>query len=66
VRLVHQLFAHLGFDFIGHRSVILEQFAGVLAALADALALVGVPGAELFDDVLLGGDIDQFAFLGDA
>ena len=43
-----------------------SRLAGVLAPLADPLALVGVPGAELFDDVLLGRHIDQLAFLGDA
>src|SRR5579864_9342613 len=66
VRLVHQFCAHLGFDFVGHRGVVLEQLARVLASLTDALAVVGVPGAELLHDVLVGGEIDQLAFLGDA
>ena len=46
--------------------IVLQELAGVLAALADALALVAVPGAALLDDVLRHAEIDQIAFFRDA
>src|SRR5208283_3123660 len=63
-RLVHQFLAHLGFDLVRHRVIGAQQLAGVLASLPDALALVGIPGAELLDDILFGRNIDQLALLG--
>src|SRR5262249_59121980 len=46
--------------------MLLEIGLGVLAALADALAIEGEPGARLLDDPGLDPEIDQFSRLGDA
>ena len=46
--------------------VLLEELLGVLAALAEALAVVGEPGAGLLDDAGLDAEIDELADLGDA
>src|SRR5262249_8217778 len=54
------------FDLGGNGRILLEEGLGVLAALADALAVVGEPGAGLLDDTGGGTEIDQFAGLGDA
>src|SRR5262245_66497354 len=43
----------------------LQEGLGVLAALADPLAVVGKPGAGLFDNAGLDAQIDQLADLGD-
>src|SRR5262245_56731528 len=43
-----------------------QEVPRVLASLADALAVVGVPGARLLDDALLGAEVDQLALLRDA
>src|SRR5881398_2975571 len=43
-----------------------HEVARVLAALTDAVATEGVPGAGLLDDALLGRDVDQLSLLGDA
>ena len=48
------------------RGFALQEGLGVLAALAEALAVVGEPGAGLFDDAGLDAEIDQFADLGNA
>src|SRR5262249_42859583 len=49
-----------------HRGVLAQEVARVLASLAEALAVVGVPGARLLDDAVLGGDVEQLALLRDA
>ena len=54
-----------GFDFPGDVRIVFQESLGVLAALADALAVVGVPGAGFFDDAGCA-EIDQFALLRDA
>jgi hypothetical protein len=36
---------------------------GVLAALADALAVIGIPGAGFLDHVGFDAEVDQFADL---
>src|SRR5690242_5136915 len=46
--------------------MLLEELFGVLAALADALALPGEPRATLLEDVVLGGQIEHVAFAADA
>ena len=46
-----------------HVRIVLQELAGVLAALADALALVAEPGAALLDQVLRHAQIEQVAFL---
>ena len=43
-----------------------EMGLGVLAALAEADAVEGEPGAGLLDDAGLDAEVDQFARLGDA
>src|SRR5215468_10556314 len=52
-----------GLDLGGDVGVGLEEAFGVLAALADALAVVGEPGARLFDHARLDAEIDQLAAL---
>src|SRR5580698_10865197 len=54
------------FDFCRDVGIGLEEAFGVLAALADALAVIGEPGAGFFDDAGLDAEIDQFAVLGHA
>jgi hypothetical protein len=36
-----------------HLAVLAQELAGVVLALADLLALVGIPGAGLLDDLVL-------------
>ena len=43
-----------------------EELAYVLASLADALALVRVPGAAFVDDIAGDAEIEEIAFLGDS
>lgn len=64
--LAHQLGADELVDFRGSLRVFLEEFAGILAALADALVAVGEPRAGLMDDIQRHGIIQQAAFLADA
>src|ERR1700684_3223299 len=54
------------FDFCRDVGIGLEESFAVLATLADALAVVGEPGAGFFHDAGLDAEIDQFAVLGDA
>src|SRR5580700_8118129 len=54
------------FDFGRDIGIGLEEAFGVLAALADALAVIGEPGAGFLHDAGLDAEIDQFAVLGDA
>ena len=42
---------HLVFDLHRQGWVLTQELAGVVATLADLFALVGVPGARLFQDV---------------
>ena len=54
-----------GIHFLGepltHLGILLEEAARILPALTDALAAVGVPGAALLDDPVLGGAGDEAA-----
>src|SRR5690606_34117829 len=61
-----QLLAQLGFQFQGDLGILLEVVAGVLLALADALAAVAVPGAGLVDELGVHAQLDQFALAADA
>src|SRR5262249_59885027 len=45
----------------GHRRMLAQEVARVLASLTDALAVVGVPRARLLDDAVLRGDVEQLA-----
>src|SRR5579864_2869723 len=48
--LRRELCAELGLDFVSYRRVCLQEVARVLTALANPLAVVGIPCAELLDD----------------
>src|SRR5262245_5885378 len=61
-----ELLPYVRFDRSRDFGVLAQEVARVLASLADALAVERVPGAGLLDDALLGGDVDQLAFLRDA
>src|SRR6202035_2571794 len=58
--------ADLVLDLVADIVVLLQIELGVLAALADALALVGEPRAGFLDDAGLDAEIDQLTGLGDA
>src|SRR5690606_18730515 len=58
--------ADLLLDRLRHGGVLAQEILGVLAALADALAIVGKPGTRLLDDVGLHAEVDEFAHLGHA
>src|SRR5437773_2748248 len=55
------LVAHPGLDLLRHLGMVLQIVFGVLPALADALALEGVPCAALFDDATFGSEIDDLS-----
>src|SRR5262245_37495317 len=61
-----ELLAQRGFQLRGKGRVVLEELAGVLLALTDALAVVAVPGARLLDQLGFHAHVDQFAFAGNA
>src|SRR5262249_57678606 len=52
-----------GFDLGGDIGIGLEEGLGVLAALPDALAVVGEPGAGLLDHACFNPEIDRLAAL---
>ena len=53
-------------DLRGHVGIGLEERLGVLAALAEPLAVIGEPGAGFLDDAGLDAEVEDFAHLGDA
>src|SRR5262245_60460573 len=53
-------------DLVCDLRVLLQERLGVLAALADALAVEGEPGAGLLDDAGAHAQVHQLAGLGDA
>src|SRR4051794_40020911 len=57
VRIDAQHNLHLLLDLRHHDRVVLEIHLRVLAALADLLTVVAVPGPRLLDDVRLGTDV---------
>src|SRR5215472_14656682 len=61
-----QLAPQLGFELCGDVLVVFEELLDVLAALADALALVTKPRAGFFHQISKNSQIDQIAFAGDA
>ena len=61
-----ELGADLAFDVARHLGMFLEKGARIVLALADALALVAVPGAGLLDDAVSLRQVDDLAFAGDA
>src|SRR5258705_10708295 len=50
-----------GLDLRGHVGVGLQERLRILAALAEALAAIGDPGAGLFDDAGLCAAVEDFA-----
>src|SRR3712207_1560661 len=53
-------------DLVGQVRVVPEEGAGVLLALAELVALVGVPGAGLAHEAVLDAHVDEPALAGDA
>src|SRR5512139_4330450 len=58
--------AHLGLDFVRDLRMLLEVFARVVLALADLLAVVGVPGAGLVNQLVGDAELDDLALARDA
>src|SRR5215469_5161949 len=61
-----ELFLDLLLDLVGEVRVGAQEVPGVLLALAELVALVGVPGAGLADDRLLHAQVDQAALPADS
>src|SRR5690606_39138261 len=61
-----ELLLDLLLDAVGQVGVGLEEVAGVLLALAELVAVVGVPGAGLADEAVLHAEVDQAALAADA
>src|SRR5882762_7239902 len=61
-----KLAAHPLFDGLVDLGVVLEELLRVFAALTESLAAVGEPGAALFDDPLVDGQVEQVAGLRNA
>src|SRR4051794_4427696 len=53
-------------ELVGEVGVVAQEVAGVLLALPELVALVGVPGAGLPDEARLDTDVDQAALAADA
>src|SRR5512143_1405075 len=58
--------AQAAVDLLPDVLVVLQELARVLAALAHALAVEGVPGAGLLDDAVIDAEVQQVALLADA
>src|SRR5712692_5568011 len=58
--------AHLGFELGIDFLVVFEELARILAALANALALVAEPSAGFLEQVEIHGQIDEVTFARDA
>src|ERR1700675_5162706 len=61
-----QLLAQLVLDFVANVRVFLQEHARILAALSQALALVGNPRAGFLEQVPGDAEIEQIAFAGNA
>src|SRR5207248_10502271 len=59
-------FAQSGVQLRPDVGVIAQKLTSVLATLANPLALVAVPGAGFFDQVLSDAEVDQVALLRNA
>src|SRR4029450_2726649 len=60
-----QLGLDLLLDLAGELGVVAEEVAGVLASLAELVAVVGEPGPRLLDQADVHADIQQAPLLGD-
>ena len=58
--------AHLVLDLARELGVLAQELARVVLALADLLAVVGVPGAGLVDDAGVDAQVDDLALAADA
>src|SRR3990167_2344147 len=58
--------ADLVFDFACQFGVLTQELAGVVLALTNLLATVGVPGARLLDDLGSDAQVDDLTFAADA
>jgi hypothetical protein len=56
----------LGLDFLGDFRMAAQEFAGIVLALADFFALVGIPGTGFVDQLVGDAEFDDFAFAGNA
>src|SRR6185436_18914706 len=61
-----RLLADLGLDLLRQRGVLLQEVARVVLALAEAVAVVDVPGARLLQDAVQHADLQDLAFARDA
>src|SRR5215469_11911384 len=61
-----QLLLDLLLDLVGQVWVVAQEVAGVLLALAELVALVGVPSARLAHDALLHAEVDKSTFTANA
>src|SRR5579863_9679131 len=59
-------FAERGFELVADVLVLLEEDAGVFAALPHAFAGIADPGAGLFQDTFVHAEVDEIAFARDA
>jgi len=53
---------HFSIKLLAYVNVIAQELPGVFAALPDALTSVGKPRPTFFEDIALGGYIDQITF----
>src|SRR5207249_7036553 len=61
-----RLVADLGLDLACELRVFLEEIARVVLALAEAVAVVDVPGARLLEHGEVDADLEHLAFARDA
>src|SRR5262252_6089760 len=61
-----ELLLDLLLNLVGEIGVVTQEVPRVLLALAELVALVGVPGTGLADDVLLHPEVDQATLPADA
>src|SRR5260370_31447988 len=61
-----QRLAHFGVELRHGVFVVFEELAGVLTALANALALIAEPRPRFFENVVVHRDIQQVAFARNA
>src|SRR5687768_14444131 len=65
--LLHPRFlADLAFDLARERGILFQEVARVVLALAEALAVVDVPGARLLEHAEVDADLEHLAFARDA
>ena len=61
-----ELLLDLLLELVGEVGVVLEEGAGVLLALPELVAVVGVPGTGLADEAVVDAHVDEAALAGDA